>query len=400
MHLGPHEKAISSAIFSIDDGHAIFYDFDALGTVLRAEPLIEAVANANRKITRRKVRPGERPRIHFHPGRSDLITALTTIGRIEVMNLIDETMGSPKRVALESRIGFQVGWKQPVDLRTALGHVDDLIRFLELIAGRPQNRNGLLLRVDRNGRPSFLSVYSTMAERWPRSEDEPSPGPHDVLIDGIRRRTEFAKVLRRWFVLDEERRDARLRFAHAFSKTNVFSEDRLIGAANMFDLLPADAVPKRLSISEQLTQAKSVACALFEELPDSPERDSILSALGRLGTASLPRKVLHRARIVTDALPTLKPDMELVVREAIKCRNHYVHGSDASYDYRADGDAMSFFTSALEFVFGASELIECGCNVAVSTGGSHPFAELIRTWAPRVQNLKAQLKLAKDTRTA
>ena len=75
-HLGANEKAISSAIFSIDDGHAIFYDFDALGTVLRPEPLIEAVANANRKVARRAARAGERPRIHFHPGRSDLITAL------------------------------------------------------------------------------------------------------------------------------------------------------------------------------------------------------------------------------------------------------------------------------------------------------------------------------------
>jgi hypothetical protein len=238
-----------------------------------------------------------------------------------------------------------------------------------------------------------------MADR-PRSEDERSPGPHDVLIDGIRRRTEFAKVLRSWFALDEVRRDARLRFAHAFSKTNVFSEDRLIGAANMFDLLPGDAVPNKSSISEELSRAKAAACALFQALPHSPERDSILSALGRLGTASLPRKVLHRAKIVTEAFPALKSDMELVVREAIKCRNHYVHGSEASYDYLADGDAIPFFTSVLEFVFGTSELIECGWNAAASTGGSHPFAELIRTWAPRVQNLKNQLKLTRDARTA
>jgi hypothetical protein len=180
----------------------------------------------------------------------------------------------------------------------------------------------------------------------------------------------------------------------------VFSEDRLIGAANMFDLLPADAVPKRSSMSEQLARAKSGACALFEALPDSPERHSILSALGRLGTPSLPRKVLHRAKIVTDALPVLEPNMDLVVREAIKCRNHYVHGSDASYDYRADGDAISLFTSTLEFVFGASELIECGWNIALSTGGSHPFAELLRSWSPRVENLKAQLGMGKDSSNA
>lgn len=391
VHLGPTEKVILSAIFSIDDGHAIFYDFDALGTVLRADPLIEAVANANRKITRRKIQPGERPRIHFHPGRSDLLTALTTTGRIKVMNLIDETMDSPRRMALESRIAFEISWKKPVDVRTALTSVDDLIRFLELIAGRPQNRNDLLLRVDGGERPSFLSIYSTMADHWERSDDDRSPGPHDVLIDGIRRRSEIGKVLRCWFAHDAARRDARLRFAHAFSNANVFSEDRLIGAANMFDLLPTDAVPKRSPVNGELAQAKAAAIALFDPLPDSPERHSILSALGRIGTASLPRKVLHRAKLITDTLPVLKPDMELVVREAIKCRNHYVHGSDATYDYLADGDAVPFFTSTLEFVFGASELIECGWNIGRSTGGSHPFAELLRSWELRVDNMKANL---------
>ena len=72
-------------------------------------------------------------------------------------------------------------------------------------------------------------------------------------------------------------------------------------------------------------------------------------------------------------------------------RNHYVHGSEASYDYRADGDALFFFTSTLEFVFGASELIECGWEIANWIGGSHAFAELLRSWAPRVANVKKQL---------
>lgn len=397
-HLGAHEQAIRSVIFSIDDGHAIFYDFDALGTVLDAAPLMEAVASANRKVTRRKARVGERPRIHYHPGRSDLLDAVTAIGRVEVSNLIDETLGSPKRVALESRIGFEIEWKKPADLDRTLASVDILLRFLELITGRPQNRRNLLLRVDLNDgsdRPTFLSLYSPMADRWERDSEERSPGPHDVLIDGIRRRGELKKVLRAWLALDEARRDARLRFAHGFREANRFSEDRLIGAANMFDLLPADAVPQRVSLSKPVAQAKSDARALFGPLPDSPERDSLLSALGRLGSSSLPRKVLHRARIVSDALSVLQPDMELVVREAVKCRNHYVHGSDASFDYRADGDAMSFFTSTLEFIFGASELIECGWQAARSIGGSHPFALLLRSWAPRVDNLKAHLVRAK-----
>lgn len=398
VHLGPGEEKIRSVIFSIDDGHALFHDFDALGTVLNPDPLITAVASANRKVTGRKARLGPRPLIHYFAGRSRLLSANTSIGQISVLNLVDETIGSPRRMAFESRIGLEIGWRRPVALPTALSSVGVLIRFFELLTGKPQNRKNLLLRVDHYKSPAFLSIYSSMLDQWPRGTDERSPSVRDVLIDGVRRRNEMKSVLRSWLSLDAAREDARQRFAHGFRNENRFSEDRLIGAANMFDLLPADAVPQKVTLSRELSEAKRSARALFEPLRASPERDSILSALGRLGTSSLPRKVLHRAKIVTDALPELKADMGIVVREAIRCRNHYVHGSDGSYDYLADGDALPFFTDALEFVFGASELVECGWDIAAfrARGGSHhPFAELIRSWGPRVDAMKTQLGAAK-----
>ena len=394
-HLGPHEPAIRSVTFTIDDGHALFYDFDALGVVLDAKPLIDAVANANRKVTGRKPLIGDHPRIHFHPGRSDLLAIRTALGRVRVDNLIDEAIGSPRRVALESRIGFQVSWNRRTDLKTALIAIDTMSRFWELVVGRPQNLRNLLLNVPSGKNPSLLKIYSPMANRWMRSLEERAPGPHDVLIDGVRSRAELGKVLRRWLALDNERRDARLSFANAFRKGNKFSEDRLIAAANMFDLLPPEAIPKKSSLNKELADAKGKARALFEALADSPERDSMLSAIGRLGTTSLSKKVLHRAKIVTDAVPKLAPDMAFVVREAIKCRNHYVHGSDASFDYRANGDAMSLFTNTLEFVFGASELIECGWSIGKSPVGTHPFSELVRSWTLRVQSLRANVKAKK-----
>lgn len=70
---------------------------------------------------------------------------------------------------------------------------------------------------------------------------------------------------------------------------------RLIGAANMFDLLPDDAAHPATALPEGLEKARSQARALFRALPDSPERSAMLGALGRIGKPVLKRKIRHRA---------------------------------------------------------------------------------------------------------
>ena len=46
-----------------------------------------------------------------------------------------------------------------------------------------------------------------------------------------------------------------------------------------------------------------------------------------------------------------------MIDHAIDCRNHYVHGNPAKLDYES---VLDFLTNTLEFVYGVSELIECG----------------------------------------
>ena len=71
----------------------------------------------------------------------------------------------------------------------------------------------------------------------------------------------------------------------------------------MFDVLPIDAVPSDVALSPELAEAKSNAQQSFRRLEQSQERDSVLSALGRIGKASLKHKVRHRAQLVTNSLP-------------------------------------------------------------------------------------------------
>jgi len=198
---------------------------------------------------------------------------------------------------------------------------------------------------------------------------------------------------------DHEWRSARFRFSTAFALQRSFTIDRLVGAANMFDILPASAVPADVPLTKEQEDAKTASRALFKALPPSPERDSVLNTLGRLGKASLKRKVRARAKLILDRIPGRFRELELVIDEAVDCRNYFVHGSKAKMDYTDEFDQVIFFTETLEFIFAASDLVECGWNIEEwskqSSTVSHPFDRLRLDYEPRLKELQRALEAAK-----
>jgi ApeA N-terminal domain 1 len=160
-------------------------------------------------------------------------------------------------------------------------------------------------------------------------------------------------------------------------KQRHYDPDRLIGAANMFDILPASAVPDDVLLSPEITQARAQSRALFKSLSPAPERDSILSALGRLGKPALKHKVRYRAQKLVAIGNEWFPDLYTVTDEAVNCLNYYVHGTTSSFDYDRNFDLVTFFTNTLEFVFAVSDLIEAGWDFRAwamrGTTMSHPF---------------------------
>jgi len=171
---------------------------------------------------------------------------------------------------------------------------------------------------------------------------------------------------------------------------------RLVSSANMFDILPVNAVPLEVDLPEDLQTAKSEARRIFKALPQSDERNSVLSELGRLGKAKLKHKARHRGQIVLTEAGERFPDLILVLEEAVNCRNHYVHGSLAKIDYRDHFfETVSFFTDTLEFVFAASDLIEAGWSMTLwlqqGTTGSHPFGTYCSYYKDNLRALRELL---------
>lgn len=148
----------------------------------------------------------------------------------------------------------------------------------------------------------------------------------------------------------------------------------------MFDILPASAVPNDVEIASDLLEAKIKARGLFKDLQLSPERDSILAALGRLGKTNLKQKVRSRAQRIIDELSTRLPNLISVLDQAIDCRNYFVHGGEVPPSYNRDSDVSLFFTDTLEFAFAVSDLIEAGWDIKTWMAGtsvSHPFGRYL-----------------------
>ena len=137
---------------------------------------------------------------------------------------------------------------------------------------------------------------------------------------------EFCKTMRRWLNNHAARERARSSYLVHMIERSSYNEDRLIRAANAFDQLPNDLYPEEVVIDQELANAKAQARKLFRALPDSPERSSVLNALGRVGRFTLKRKVRHRAEIVVNLLSGQLPKLIMVTDTAIDARNNFVHG--------------------------------------------------------------------------
>lgn len=373
-HLRIDDKDIQDITLYIDDATTLIYDFDAFGITINAQSFIEDIV-ASKKIDR-DIAIGENPLIAYFTGNNEIFRINTVLGEISAHHNISGNMGGPDGVKIDNAISVSISPEQPINFRNSTDLVLILLRFFDLVIGRKQILNDFKIRI--GGDSVAVEPLRVNWSHGPtRSQESEQPHPGDVLTNPITRSSEFSEVLTKWLTIDADRKDARNRFSTCFALGNRYTIDRLIGAANMFDILPVSASPKDVKLSTELLKATAQCKSIFGGLSQSPERDSILSVLGRLGKSSLKHKVRFRAQYIIDQASERFPDLIRVLDEAVNCRNHYVHGSKSKINFTNNFDLVIFFTTTLEFVFAASELIECGWDINAwcrnGTTMSHPF---------------------------
>lgn len=385
-HLAADEPTITKVAFHIDDAEAIFYDFDALGHVIDARPIIDIVVQANEQRIDRKIPTGPSPEVFYFAGRTELADIATAIGQVRIIHqpVPSSPLSSPRYAGIQNWTLIEITFPEPQLLKFALSRIKSVLRFLAILGGRPQNIENVRLHTADEPKDRGLDLYWTHRPQRPSTWEDRRPHPAEILIPIVDQANEFATVLQNWLALEPDRLEARVRFQDAFEQQRVFSIDRLVGATNMFDILPSTAFPPFDPLEADLEVAKSSARATFRKLPRSVERDNVLNALGRLGHPTLRSKVRHRAELVSRALRKPLSNLEAVTDEAVKCRNYYVHGTPGSFGYARHGGITSFLTRALEFFFAASEFVEAGWDIARWRSGGHslvhPFNRVLYEW--------------------
>jgi ApeA N-terminal domain 1 len=390
-HIDHNEEKINGIHFVIDDAKSLFQNRGAFGSIQNAHPFIEQIVDEQEKRLGYKIPIGSYPVLFYFTGKHEIFSLDTDFGTIHASHC-----PIYNNLQIEDTVLIGINFKQACNFKTAFSHAWNLTKYLEVLIGRPQSWLRFNLCVnDSSVRPSLLEVYCSYQPKYTLPHDKKQTRSPDVLLEATGQTDIFGDVLNAWFSRHKERHDARLRFSTSFTE-DQYTVDRLIRSANMFDILPSEATPRKVKLSDELEQAKKDCQEIFKALPLSLERDGILSALGRVGKSSLKHKIRYRAQILVDMVGEDFPDLFLVTDEAVICRNHYVHGSSSKIDYSNETNTIIFLTETLEFVFATSDLIEAKwdiktwCKRANTT--SHPFSKYRNNYKENLSKLQS-LKL-------
>lgn len=396
QHLQPEQPSIKAVHFTVTDISSIFYDFDAFGHVVDSKPLIENVVKSNN--IDREIAVGAMPLITYFTGKREIISVDTVIGRISVNHCPRYNMGGPNGVFIKNKIMVTVTPVTPVAFNDCIELTMTVVRFITLLAGRKQGVKSVCLDIaDKSVQPHApLHLSWSFAPQGYKKSDNSVEVPHlgDIPLDAVHRPEEFTTALKDWVVRDATWRIARARYNECLRKGNSYDTNRLIAAANMFDLLPKEAVPIASEMPAELVAAQTQCIDIFKNL-SGIERDSVMMTLKRMGKPSLPKKVLHRVNIVARHLGHKFPELALVAKTAVQCRNFFVHGGSGDFNYAAIEPLMCFLTDALEFIFAASDLIDAGWDAnswsSKHYGGGHNFTRFRMAYNENLAELKKAL---------
>lgn len=399
QHIFPDEPSIEKVHFTVDDVTSLFYDFDAFSSVNDAKSLIKAAVAANG--IDREIPIGEHPIIAYFAGRCEIVNVPTEIGTFTVNHRPTYGAGGPAGVNIKNQLVIGLEPISPITFNDTIDRLMILIHFLSALAGRRQAPRSIELKLSGEKDPRMRPLrlhwsYRPKGNKDRKGESQNAPSPGDIPLNAIGRGDEFASVLQHWIAREPAWRIARVRYADCLQQGNSYDANRLVAAANMFDLLPKEAVPLDLSLSAELATAQKAGLVLFKGLPESIQRNSVIQALRLMDRPSLTKKVLYRVSIVDERLGHQFPDLAIVAKIAIKVRNHFVHG-ESDFEFEKVRDFQPFFTDALEFIFYASDLIEAGWNPNVWSKDPHGWGHSFTRFRSKYKHELSDFKIAVAT---
>ncbi len=397
FYLKPGVKDFQGVGFSTDESHLLFSYSEAFGSLSFSNEA-EQIVNRILELENREAKAGKYPIVVYSTGDNLIFEANTELGHVEAFHATTISLTRDRADQLSNEIFMRLDFDALVDIQCALSRTNNIIHFLELLIGRPQNFTELTLfnGTDRD-RPEQIQFYDSLYPQYHR------PEPSESRLQPLMTPQEMSQVLTNWAGRTKPWGKARSRFYDCFVKQCDYDADRLVTAVNMFDALPKEAIPERKALGVNLEAATLETKRLFTDLPDSSEKHQMLSLIGRLrrGSVAVKQKIQHRARIVGDQLEGRTKFKDLTTENlcaitgaAVDCRNFFVHGSGGEPKYWQQKDIVQFFTETLEFVFTISDFVEAGWDPyswinSPCTGGHHFLDEYLLFYQAKFETFRA-----------
>lgn len=369
----PHYTLIGHEHFDEDDRvfMSVSFKADDLGLVLSKRGTFGVAQPAPEKLQEmlegafpaRKIAIGRSPTVFFFSGDQDNLPIDVGIGMFSANLDFSSKVSNDAGISCPSETTARLDFKHAKTLNEVIDDVNSILHFLAVIAGRPQGVDNINVTTsesapDEQAIPGGeLSVYWSLA---PRTGKAAVSSTRDMPVTPDSDSEQFFRVFGNWLRRHDEWMLARLRILNWQKNGREYDENRLVAAANAFDILPASTYSEDLSkLSDEAVEARKQCKKIMRALKTGPERDQILGTLQFWGGRSLKNKILNKTKVIHDAFGEHFADLDCVVIVAVLARNYFVHGTD-SFGYKHYDTLMPFLIDTLEFVFVASDLIECG----------------------------------------
>lgn len=404
-HLSSDDAVISSVSFAVDDIAVFFPQTSGVFDTTRVKPkqMSELIASNNNSEGKALPTIGKRPHIAYYTdaGGGEIFSVDTVIGNVSAINRVEIKRGNSDGAQIKNRVRFVIRFDTPVTVRQMHSRLGAILQFLDLVIGRPQNLLEIKANLTGGGLFHDHDVHFTMQPSYERSARSQKLYASNVLINTLNDTEAICQVMSAW--LDKNRSRpyelARSVFYACWRKGRSFRPDRLAAAANAFDFLPSDQLPKEPIEKELEPLIKNFRQAVLG-LDPSIQRENVLNATAcaRISAPRLKDKIRYRAKVVTAVIEEKLPEFERVIGAAVDCRNFIVHGpssDDHNRNARMERIARRpsiFLTKTLEFIFGVSDLVDAGWDLLDWTqkdrGFGHPFHEYLRSYPTELAEFK------------
>ena len=336
---------------------------------------------------------GSRPEIYIYTGAEILIESQLPFGDLIVRNSPSFTAPSNNGFSVKNKVscGFELYkaqnfWDIVENMRT-------LQNLLALILGRKQVLTSFILMVETEKADSLPHIFEVYHAVGKQETIESFVAYSDRLVHVEIEIDEFMAIVNKWFLRQEDWKFARSEFFTVFNDFK-YKSDTLIKLSNLFDILPSDDNKRIVPVlSDELIQAREKAEIAFSDLPDSLEKNLVLGTLRKIGKAkrkTLRDRILDRYNILSEENFVELNEINTVIKQIVRCRNYFVHGTAGEFDYLKNTDLICFFIDTLSFIYAASEMIQSGWsfnNWESNDFNEHPFSVYLCSYNEYVSQL-------------